>query len=229
MTQSTTPRRRPRRTGLIRSLLGYLRPFQSERYTLRAAMTIDDWRTLASERGAAIVEARREADAMAIEVRTLRRAVSLADEQRRIAEAGMRHADGERDDAQRISAKWEIEAADLRDRLVEAERERDAARTDAGTGWKRADELAALLDSEREAWREERAGMVRERHDLANRVQAAEGRVGLLERRVAHALAAMRDKHYAGAVAILCIGDPNEPDPRAAGPGGADLLAGGDS
>lgn len=309
MIQSTTPRRRPRRTGIIRSLLGYLRPFQSERWTLRAAMTIDDWKTLASERGAALVEARREADQMAVEIRTLRRAVSLADEGKRIAEAGMRHADGERDDAQRISAKWEIEAADLRDRLVEAQREIEQYRsalllhpcgkcTCAGEGqcawcqisaakeraedaeeqardWKgaaataanyieaglhkaalnrllgafgeqarpyaagetdpeaRATEALALLDSERAAWREERAQMVRERHDLANRVQAAtwqgvklekalQAHRRCFEREASTVVSRVRFEDWQAAGKLL---DDEDEDPRSAGPGGADLLA----
>lgn len=256
------PRRRPR--GIVRSLLGLLRPFQGERFTLREAATRDDWRKLVSERTQALALARVEADDLAAELKTKDKALLIADEQRRIAEAAAKHADGERDEALdcgdkgcdeccaclrravrtreaetelhvyqeqeaiaetmrargerdealKSAAAWEVQAQDTRDKLVEAQRRAQAldeeraravemlqgaeerlAGTDQhflafrrslqetlGTPYegtlhllkgaadvveardairKQRDDWQALLQSERAAWREERAGMVR--------------------------------------------------------------------
>lgn len=142
----------------------------------------EDWRATCDDLRKQLAAAKREAEDSAREVRTLRRAVQVAD-------AAARHADGERDDAQRISARWEIEAADLRDRLVEeqkraaSERRRaDAMVLGAEAEQKRAAEALALLDSERAAWREERASMLREKQALVGRGLEMEARVALLGR-----------------------------------------------
>lgn len=149
----------------------------------------EDWRETCDDLRKQLAAAKREAEDSAREVRTLRRAVQVAD-------AAARHADSERDDAQRISAKWEIEAADLRDRLTEA---------------------LALLESERAAWREERAGLLR--HWKGAAATAA----SYIE--ASHYKAALNRLRRAFGEQGLPYGDgETDPDPRTGRPGGADLL-----